>query len=466
MALTIRGGEIGDVISLWGGFAKPRRLPYNPASLRAMADTANVTLKWSRGKRRAVKLSLLLVSLLFGLAVSETALRVAGYSFPTFYTTDEVRGFALRPGAEGWYRKEGEAYVRVNSAGLRDREHAERKPPGTLRVAVVGDSYAEALQVEAADAFWAVAASELQRQCPALAGREVEAVNFGVSGYGTAQELLTIKHHVFRYSPDIVLVAFTTNNDITDNSRALKRADEMPYFVWRDGRLALDDSFRSSRSFRLRHSAPGRAAAWLRDSSRTLQALHHAQYALKNYLARRRARQSAPQPPPAQPAQPPPPDAAPSARPAATPALNPDEVGVDNLIYRDPLDATWEEAWRVTEALLVSMRDEVEGRGAKFVVATLSNGVQVHPARGAREAFMRRVGATDLFYPDRRVAAVGARERFTVFTLAPELQAYAEGRQLYLHGFGPDIGNGHWNRDGHRAAGLLLAQKLCAELSK
>lgn len=441
-----------------------------------MADTPNVTLNWGRRKRRAVKLALLLVSLLFGLCVAEIALRVAGYSFPTFYTTDDARGFALRPGAQGWYRKEGESYVRVNSRALRDREHQEQKPHGTLRIAVVGDSYAEALQVEQQDAFWAVAERELGRQCAALAGREIEAVNFGVSGYGTAQELLTIRHHVFRYSPDIVLLAFTTNNDITDNSRALKRADEMPYFTLRDGRLALDDSFRASRSFRLRHSAPGRAAAWLRDSSRVIQAFHHTQYALKNYLARRRARQSAPPP------QTPPPDSRPApapsdtqvARPAAqqpaatataTPALNPDEIGVDNLVYREPLDATWEEAWRVTEALLVAMRDEVEGRGAKFFVATLSNGVQVHPAPAAREAFMRRVGATDLFYPDKRVAALGARSRFTVFTLAPELQADAEARRIFLHGFGPDIGNGHWNAEGHRAAGRLLAQKLCAAVS-
>ncbi|MCA1615456.1 MAG: SGNH/GDSL hydrolase family protein [Acidobacteria bacterium] len=388
------------------------------------------------------------------------------FKFPTFYLTDGARGFALRPGAEGWYRKEGESYVRINSEGLRDREHAKQKPPGTLRVAVVGDSYAEALQVEQRDAFWAVAEREL-RQCPALAGREVEAVNFGVSGYGTAQELLTVRQHVFQYSPDIVLLAFTTNNDITDNSRALKRADEMPYFTLRDGRLALDDSFCGSRSFRLRHSAPGRAAAWLRDNSRALQAFHQAQYALKNYLARRRARQSAPPAQPRPDARPAPPEArATRPAPAATPALDPDEVGVDNLVYRDPLDATWEDAWRVTEALLVAMRDEVEGRGARFYVATLSNGIQVHPAPAAREAFMRRVGATDLFYPDKRVAALGARERFAVFTLAPELQADAEARRIFLHGFGPELGNGHWNVEGHRAAGRLLAQKLCAELSK
>src|SRR2546426_8189504 len=44
---------------------------------------------------------------------------------------------------EGWYRKEGVSYVRINSDGLRDREHSKSKPADTVRVAVLGDSYSE-----------------------------------------------------------------------------------------------------------------------------------------------------------------------------------------------------------------------------------------------------------------------------------------------------------------------------------
>jgi hypothetical protein len=420
---------------------------------------------WSRRKRFAVKLALVLVSLSAGLVVAEIALRAAGYAFPSFYTTDAARGYALEPGTRGWYRKEGESYVEINSDGLRDREHARPKAPNTFRIAVVGDSYAEALQVPAAAAFWHVLEDRL-RACPAVAGREVEVINFGVSGYGTAQELLTLRERVWGYSPDLVLLAVTTNNDVTDNARALKRTDEIPYFVFRDGRLALDDSFRTSRAFRLRSSALGRLGARIRDSSRVLQAIHQTQYAIKGYLSRRRARNAA---------------AAAGASQAASNANAPpaarggedrvdvsdlvarsDEIGIDNLIYREPLNEVWREAWRVTEALIVEMRDEVRARGAQFVVVTLSSGAQVHPDAAARAAFMRRVGATDLFYPDRRIEALGARAGFTVFALAPELQAYAERNKVFLHGFGADIGNGHWNAEGHRVAGELLAQKLCA----
>src|SRR5438045_210272 len=177
--------------------------------------------------RRATKLLAVLLSILFALLVGEVGLRIIGYTYPEFYTTDETRGYVLRPCTQGWYRKEGEAYVSINCAGLRDREHTKPKPPGTLRVAVVGDSYPEALQVDVADAFWAVAERKLQA-CPALGGRNIEFINFGVSGYGTTQELITLEQQVWAYQPDIILLAVTTNNATTDNSRPPKRPTELP----------------------------------------------------------------------------------------------------------------------------------------------------------------------------------------------------------------------------------------------
>ncbi len=446
-----------------------------------MPDHTPLALNWSQRKLRLVKLATIFVALIVGLFIAEVALRLAGYTYPVFYTPDHARGYALEPGATGWYRKEGAAYIEINSAGLRDREHAQVKPGGTVRIAILGDSYAEALQVPLADAFWIVLEQRLQT-CATFTGRRVEVINFGVSGYGTAQELLTLREQVWQYAPDIVLLAVTTNNDITDNLRALKRTDEIPYFVYRHDQLTLDNSFRDTRAFQWRTSAPSRAGRWLREHLRVIQAFHQGHYALKSYLASREKTPAAPVTRPA-PVAPPAPAVRQSANTPAlkllfsTNALNPhtvadtmttppisDEVGIDNLIYQPPPDARWQEAWRVTEGLLTLMRDEVQQRGARFVVVTLSNGVQVHPQPSARDDFMRRVGATDLFYPDRRIASLGARAGFPVITLAPELQRYAEEHQVFLHGFGAQLGNGHWNADGHHLAGNLLAPKLCAAI--
>ena len=407
-----------------------------------------------------LRVAVVAASVVFAVLLFELFLRLVGYSYPVFYQPDQALGYSLRPGAEGTYRREGTAYVRVNSDGLRDGEHAKAKPAGTLRIAVVGDSYAEAFQVEQGAAFWSVSERRL-RDCPTLAGRDVEVLNFGVSGYGTAQELLTLRGKVWDYAPDVVLLAVTTDNDVFDNSRALKRVDEIPYFVPRGDRLALDDSFRETASFRLRNSAPNRLGRWLREHLRFVQAVHEAQRALKSRLdawreRRRLARDggrgvaAAGRP------------AEESPRPDAAAA----EPGGINVVYREPPDEVWREAWLVTERLLATMNAEVRGRGARFFVVTLSNGIQVHPDPAAREAFARRLGAADLFYPERRFASVGAREGFDVYHLAPDLQAYAERNKVFLHGFGAQLGNGHWNEDGHRAAGELVAQRLCEQLAR
>ena len=411
-----------------------------------------------------VRVAVVAASVLVALLIFELFLRVVGYTYPVFYQPDEARGYSLWPGVEGHYRREGSAHVRINSDGLRDREHAKSKPAGTLRVAVVGDSYAEAFQVEREKAFWAVLEERL-KGCPALRGREVEVINFGVSGYGTAQELLTLREKVWAYSPDVVLLAVTTNNDVLDNSRALKLTEEIPYFVLEGERLALDDSFKRTAAFRLRNSAFNRLGRWLRSRLRFVQAAHEGQRAIKSRLdawreRRRLAKEKGKNGAAVS-------DGAKAAGAAqantATPAgdVPADELGTANVIYREPADDTWRGAWLVTERLLAEMNAEVKGRGARFYVVTLSNGIQVFPDPAAREAFRQRVGAPDLFYPERRFKSLGEREGFPVYNLAPDLQAYADRTKIFLHGFGAQRGNGHWNEDGHRVAGEMLTQRLC-----
>jgi hypothetical protein len=381
--------------------------------------------------------------LLFGCLLAEIALRVGGYSYPEFYQPDEKRGYALRPNMEGWYRKEGAAYVRINSDGLRDREHAKAKSADTIRIAVIGDSYPEALPVAIEETFWSVMASKLE-QCGALPGKKIEVINFGVSGYGTAQELITLREHVLQYSPGIVMLAVTTNNDISDNLRQLKKTDQIPYFSDREGKLTLDDSFRGTRNFRWRQSMLSRLGRWIRDHSRVVQAINEGHHGFKIWLAARRARNA-------------------SAGSTQTENAEPvtEELGIDNIVYREPADQTWLEAWRVTEDLIVQMRDEVQAKGAKFVMVTLSNGIQVYPDPNVRQIFMKRVGVNDLFYPDNRLKQLGEREHIPVITLAPEMQTYAEQNRVFLHGFGNNQGNGHWNQLGHRVAAELIARKLC-----
>jgi len=419
-----------------------------------------MTRKRSRASKPIAKLLLVLMGFLLGGVIVEIVLRLAGYSYPEFYKRDEVCGVSLRPGAEGWYRREGEAYVRINSDGLRDQEHSLTKAPDTFRIAVIGDSYCEAFSVPLEDAFWSVMGRKLQ-ECGAFGGKKIEALNFGVSGYGTAQELLTLRQRVWKYSPDLVVLAVTTNNDITDNTRALKKTDDIPYFVYRGDQLTLDDSFKQSQGFRFSKSRIGRMTNWLRIHSRLVQAITQGQRGFKVLLASWRAKRSAPSAPETQ-------NPGNLGKSGTTPEKSDlfarsEELGTDNLVYLEPTNAVWNDAWSVTEGLIVQMRDEVSRSGAKFVVVTLSNGPQVLPDANVRERFMNRFGITELFYPDNRIKSLGSREGIPVITIAPDLQNFAQQNNVFLHGFGADIGNGHWNVAGNRVAGESIAKKMCED---
>ena len=419
-----------------------------------MSDTTTTVAKTtpastSRSRVFVQKLLLIFLGFFSGALVVEIALRLAGYSFPEFYQVDEYRGYALRPRAQGWYRKEGEAYVTINSDGLRDREHTKGKPQNTFRVALVGDSYPEALPVSLESTFWLVMERKLQ-DCDAASGRTIEVINFGVSGYGTAQELITIRERVWQYQPDLVLLAVTTSNDITDNSRALKGTDRVPYFVLRQSQLVLDDSYRRSRSFRFQQSRIAYIGRWFRNNLRVVQALGQAHSALRIRFTSWRQHLTT------------------SPKTESQPEKKSDllarsaELGNDNLVYSAPQNQVWIDAWLVTESLLKQINQEVGERGAKLVVVTLSNAPQVIPDPNVRKRFTERFMVDDLFYPDHRLKTLFESESIPVVVLAPELQTYAELNEVFLHGFGENLGSGHWNVAGHRVAGELLAQKICA----
>ncbi|HEV2176117.1 MAG TPA: SGNH/GDSL hydrolase family protein [Terriglobia bacterium] len=382
-------------------------------------------------KRFFSKLLLVAGGMFVALLVAEIGLRIAGVSYPGaggtlhFYTWDSQTGMAFRPGAHGEYRREGDTYLRMNSQGLRDREHTKKKPSDTFRIAVLGDSFAAAFQVPIQQAFWSVLERDLAG-CPALNGRKVEAINFGVIGFGTAQELIMLRDRVWDYSPDLILLAFFTGNDVQNNSRALQKDPYRPYFVLDGDKLTLDDSFLRAPGFKSRMSPTRRFLSSAVTHSRLLQI---ATLAIESRSESQQA----------------------------------DELGLDDAIYRPPTDPKWQEAWQITEDLVVQMRNEVASHGAKFLVVTLSNGIQVDPDPAVREQYAKRLGVDNLFYPDFRVKALAEREGIPVLTLAPAFQQYAEQHHTYLHGFRQDPGRGHWNEEGHRLAGQMMAQKICSE---
>jgi hypothetical protein len=376
-------------------------------------------------RTRMKELALVGAALVASLLLAELVLRLIGVSYPVFIRTDPIRGTAHIEGAKGWYRSEGESWVEINRDGLRGPEVAVEKPAGTFRIALLGDSYIEAVQVP----FDQTVGEVLERRLAALRGSRVEVLNFGVGGYGTTQELLTLQQKVWKYAPDLILLAVTTGNDISDNYRPLKRIGYVPYYVFNGAHLVVDTSFLKSKEYLARSTRTSRMLLGLVQHSRLIQLFNQVRHS-------RRAGQ----------------------RQEDRGNAAPDELGLDDNIYLPPSpDGDWHQAWKVTEGVLRLMRDECRSKHVPFAVVTLTTGIQVQPVLEEREKLLRRLGVKDLYYPDRRLAEFGRREGISVLNLAPPMARQAEERHVFFHGFDGRLGRGHWNRDGHQFAGELLA---------
>lgn len=126
--------------------AGPLRLhPESEDVAKRCTDEARVTESIGSTKRIRPRIHPLLARalLVFGgiltaLLIAEVALRVSGFTYFNPYVVDPDVGYSLRPRAEGWWKKEGLTYVKINSYGFHDREHTIAKPPDTLRIAVLG----------------------------------------------------------------------------------------------------------------------------------------------------------------------------------------------------------------------------------------------------------------------------------------------------------------------------------------
>jgi hypothetical protein len=108
--------------------------------------------------------------------------------------------------------------VTVNAQGWNSTKpsYEQRNPAGNTRIAVIGDSYVHATQVNVEQAFPEVLERKLN-DC----GQSVEVYRFGMDGAPLSQYLHMLRREVLAYRPDIVVVQLI-HNDFDESYRFLK----------------------------------------------------------------------------------------------------------------------------------------------------------------------------------------------------------------------------------------------------
>ena len=371
------------------------------------------------------------IALAIGIALSvllaEVVLRIGGIGSPLTYLPNPYYGWSHTPGDEFQRQTEDRVVdVSINSLGLRDHEYPHDKPDSVKRVLVLGDSFAEALQVPLADTF----SKHIERQLNLSPDSDAnfQVLNGGISGFGTDNELLFYRHEGHRYDPDIVMLTVYVGNDIRNNWHPLETIDSggirKPYFTPSDGGLQIN-----AYPFEEHESLASQLKVFLNRNFRLYSLLRE---------MRDRFRTRAPT------------GEAPGSGPA---------VPLDAWLFAVHQPPEWSTALDVTERLLIEFDKETRAAGSKLVVVLIPTRFQVHDdyweARLERVPAMRSM-EWNLEKPNQRLTALLAAQGIAHVDLLPEFrrQAAESEQEYYL------VQDGHWNEAGHVLAASLMTEAL------
>lgn len=212
-------------------------------------------------RNRIVNLALLIGSVLVFAAAAELLLRVLlpQHFDPHprgMYSADRNVGYILTPNFTGTFRRtEFEHPVRINGQGLRGGP-SRSGPASAYRVVCLGDSFTWGYGVQEHETYPARLQDLLAARYPKA---DVQVVNAGVPGYGTADELRFLRSRKELLDPDLVILQFLADNDFTENRRPAL------------GRIAVEDGW--LRADEPPRPQPLRTLDWLKARSHLIKFL-------------------------------------------------------------------------------------------------------------------------------------------------------------------------------------------------
>jgi hypothetical protein len=296
--------------------------------------------------------------------------------------------------------------VRFNSLGMRDVEHATGKEPGTFRILLLGDSFLEALQVGLDDSFPRL----LEKTLNGMTGQRIEVINCAVGGWGTDSQLEYLSRYGLSLKPDLIVVAMTLHNDVSDNL-------EERFHALVDGRAVPKPS----------REMPGLTFGLLKVKD-YLASRSHTTQLVRRHWYRRTIRTGARQ--------------------------------LDSHVLqlvRNEESAAVAKGWALTHELLLGVRQQGAGAGARTAAFLIPLSIQLY--EDSLRVFLEQHGVTaeeiSIARPQEIMRRFGATARLDVIDLLPDSRRWIEANGGTLH-----VWDGHWNVDGHRLAAAIVSEEL------
>jgi hypothetical protein len=397
-----------------------------------------------RVKTFAVNTGMLLISLCLALLAAEGALRLVGRqtlspSEPQLITQyDSLLGWSKRPAAKVTAATAEYAVTETtNSHGLRGPETTYEKPQDMYRILILGDSFAEGYIVD----LDSTVARVQERLLNSNGDRRYEVINGGTRGYSTDQELLFFGNDGRRYRPDLTILLFYVN-DVWFNRQARYWRGSKPLFTSANGQLVLSNvpvPKPDPNTFAFAMQQDPRIAGWVPRIDAWL-GVHSRLYG----LARRSVTES-------------------SVLSGLTIRLGLAEPPNEWRAWKKSADPELQHAWSITEAILRRLQEEVVGSGSRLMIFYVPSPAAIYP--DVWRATKRKYAMDDSAWSPEQDAVVlnSICRRAGIACVIPVARFRAEAERLRRAGkrlyFSRDE---HWNNDGHRLAGRILADYVVA----
>jgi hypothetical protein len=412
---------------------------------------------WGRMKRIIANLAIFLSSLLLTWLLCELGLRIF-YSPPAqplghhqlFMEYDAVLGWHKIPNIIGQHvTPEYAISEQMNSRGIRGPEYAYEKRRDEHRILVLGDSFAEGYTVEFHELFSEVLKHRLNKHTD---GIYFEVINAGTGGYSTDQELLLFQQEGKKYRPDLTILLFYDNDVWFNNQPKYWRGHKPLFQLGDDGSLRLTNVPVPTLDPILKPAAPeghvaqdprDATAIWLSKKSYAYRFIDERikgtpflyKLAIKIGLLKVQMRNHRDQ--------------------KIVPIPN------EFRVYQKHQNTDVAEAWRITEVLLRKLREEVNSVGGKLIIfyVPLRAGVYLDEWERMKKQYDIADEQWSIEQIRNDLMAICRRNHFDCIDPLEVFRAEANrlrtvSKRLYF------IQDGHWNADGHRFVGELLAQSI------
>lgn len=117
---------------------------------------------------------------------------------------EDVLVYQLIPSYEGTIK---DASFKVNQWGMRDKEYAKEKDPGTFRIAFMGASFEQGAGVDDEEIFPTLLEKYLNENHAGKTYDKYEVLSFAVGGYSPVQTLYLMENRALEFSPDVFIYA-------------------------------------------------------------------------------------------------------------------------------------------------------------------------------------------------------------------------------------------------------------------